>query len=231
MSMTWGQIRQFFLQTVGEASSATTEAWDHISEGYRSVASNPAVRVAELAAVDDTLVVSSGSDSVSMSSVDFDTYAILDVFNKTDGYPLDPEPGGMTGRRRYLTTTSKPPSGKITHYVRDGSSLYVRNTPDADTTLRVRVQRQVPAITSSDINSSPLTPAQLDWSIIWYAAANYFATHPKIEGDPPLNFADYYLKMAREKIGERADPRVEEDRPQRGTFRVRGYSLSPRSRR
>lgn len=230
MSLTWGQIRLHWKQIVGETSAAETEVYDHLTEGYRSVATNPAVRVPELAAIDESVTFTSGSDSFAMSGIDFDTYAILDVFNKTGGYPLEPEPGGMTGRRRYLDTTGKPPSGAVTHYQRDGVLLYVRNTPDTDTVLIIRVQRQVPAITAADLNSSPLTPAQYDWPIIYAAASNFFSCHPRIEGDPPLNYASYYSGLAKEKIGERVDPRVEEDRPRRAAFRVQGYSLMPRSR-
>lgn len=230
MSMTWGQIRQHWLNTVGNASSATTEAYDHLTEGYRSVAANPSVRVPELAAIDESLTVSADADYVAMSGLDFDTYAVLDVFNVTQGYPIDPEPGGMTGRRRYLDTTGKPPAGVITHYQRDGVRLYVRNTPEADTVLRVRVQRQVPTITVADINTTPLTPAQYDWAIVYYAASNYYSVHPRLEGENPTNYATYYAGLAREKIGERIDPRVEEDRPHRKSFRVQGYNLNPRVR-
>jgi len=230
MSLTWGQIRKHWLQIVGDNPAAVGESYDHLTEGYRSVAANHAVRVPELAAIDESLTATAGNDYVEMSGLDFDTYAILDVFNVTQGFPTEPEPGGMTGRRRYLDTTGKPPSGTITHYQRDGVRLYVRNTPSAETVLRVRVQRQVATVTAGDINSSPLTPAQFDWAIIYYAASNFYSVHPRIEGDPATNYATYYLNLAREKISERVDPRVEEDRPRREAFRVQGYQLGPRTR-
>jgi hypothetical protein len=232
MSQTWAQIRKNYLQGTGDAHAAASEAYGHISAAHRRVASDPRIDVPELAAIDDSVIILAGSDYTEVSSIDPDLYAVLTVVNKTDGRLIYPEPGGMTGRSRYFEAgTGKPPTGSITHYQRDGSRLWVRNTPSADTVLTVRLRRQVPDITEADLNSSPLTPAQYDWAIIWYAVGNYLSVHPQPnEHGEPGNADQRYFAMAEAEIGRQVNPRKDEDRPRLEPLRLRGYSLRPRSR-
>lgn len=235
MSLTWGQIRKYVIEAAGGPGAVQEEVWDHVTEGYRFVATHPAVEVPELSAIDELLTVTSGQDRVAISSIDFDVFAIQSVFNLTSGYILYPDPGGMLGRERYLQTTGKPPSGSITNYTRDGAYLYVRNTPTADTSLRVRVLRQVPAIGDADINSSPITPAQYDWAIIHAATANFYKIHPRYastqDGSQGESFADRFSRMAEQAIGTPKPTEREQDRVRKETWMLRGYSLQPRSAR
>lgn len=227
--MTWNLIRKLFLQAVGDNASAREEAWLHLTQALRLVTTDPAVDVPELAVIDDTFVITASTDFTEMASLDFDSFAILDVFNKTKGYPIDPEPGGMTGRRRYLDTTGKPPAGEVTHYVRDGTKLYVRSLPSENTTLIVRARRQVSALSDADLNTSPITPEQYDWPIIYHAASNYFSVHPAAGEDGP-DMAERFAARAKNQIGGLQNVRAVEDKPHRGTMRLRGYRLSPRTR-
>lgn len=227
--MTWAMIRKLFLQAVGDNQSARDEAWLHLTQALRLITTDPAIDVPELAVIDDTFVVVASTDYTEMSSLDFDSLAIMDVFNKTRGYPIDPEPGGMTGRRRYLDTTGKPPSGEVTHYVRDGTRLYVRSTPSANTTLIVRARRQVAALSSADENSSPPTPEQYDWPIIYRAAENYYSVHP-MAGEGAPDMAGRFRVQAQGQINGLQNVRTVEDKAHRGTMRLRGYRVGPRTR-
>ncbi len=230
--MTWAQIRQHYIQGVGDAHAGAAEAYTHLSAAYRRVASDPRLDVPELAAIDDPVTVSAGADYVEMSVLTTPAYAVLNVANKTDGRPINPEPGGMIGRARYLEPgTGKPHSGSVTHYQRDGSRLYVRNTPSEDTVLIVRLRRQVPDISAADLNSNPLTPAQYEWAIVWYAIGNYLSVHPQPnEHGDPGNADQRYFAMADAEIGRQTSPRKEEDRARLEPLRVRGYSFRARSR-
>ena len=233
--MTWAQLRKLYLQGTGDQEAAREEAYTHLSQGYRDVATDPRVKVPELMAIDSAVTVLADADSVAVSSIDFSVFAIANGFNVTDGVPIYPEPGGMIGRDGFLDTTGKPPSGNITHYMRDGALIYVRNTPTVNTTLRFRVMRQVPDITEADINASPLTPSQYDMAIVHAAVASYYALHPgeavASEGERVVLLGQKHRGEVERILTERHQPMAEEDRPRRETMRLRGYSTMPRSRR
>lgn len=230
---TWASLHKLFLQTVGDSQAARDEAWTHLSEGYREVATR--VDPPELAAIDESVALTIDQDYVNVSSVDLSVYAILDGFNVTDGCQIYPEPGGMTGRNRYLTDTGKPSAGNVTHYMRDGSRIYLRGTPDKATTLRFRVKQQTPTLTLANANDSPLTPPQHDMAIVFAAAESFYMVHPKTEmdGQTPVMLSQKFREAKQVKLAtvEALSPRVEEDRSRNETFRLRGYSLRGSRRR
>ena len=229
--MTFAQLRAMYLSALGESPSGSEEAWTHLTEGYRMVTVDPNVDVPELATIDESVAVALGADYVEVSTVDFSIFAILNIFNKTDGYELRPEPGGMEGRARYLGTDGKPPAGKVTHYQRDGTKIYLRDTPDAATTLMVRARRQIAALSDADLNLSPLTPSHYDFAIIHFAVASYYSVHPKMSGEGfPIREDERYSAMAKAKIYGMKNPRAIEDKVRKETFRLRGYRMTPRSR-
>jgi hypothetical protein len=230
--MTWAQIRKRYISACGDTAAAREEAWDHLTEGGRAVANDPALaELPELMGIDESVVITADTDNALISAIDLNVFAIQNVLNKTEGFPVNPEPGGMIGRQRYLGTDGLPPSGSVTHYVRDGVRLYVRQTPTVNTTLMVRVRRAVVTLTDSDLNLSPITPSQYDEAIILSAAANYYLAHPKENnlGEGQLMSKKYAdaaaLKMAVPKIA----PAVEDKARIHETMRLRGYSLRPRS--
>jgi hypothetical protein len=229
--LTWAQIRRHFLQIVGDNAAGREECWLHLAEGQRDCASR--VKVPELQAIDESVTVPSEMDRIAVTAIDFDVFAILDGFNVTDGREVHPEPGGMTGRRRFLTTTGKPPSGPITHYQRDGGDIYVRNTPSVDTVLRFRIRRQMPSLSDANLNDYPLLPAEYHMAIVFGAAQNFYQTHPRKEvlDGVAIDYAEKYRVSKEEKLVAPAQSVVEEDRSRRETFRLRGYRLGPRSRR
>lgn len=231
MSMTWAQIRQLYLQAAGDSEVAREETYLHLSEGYRDVASR--VDVPELSAIDASVTVTATNDYVEVPTIDFQVYALLDVYNVTGNYPMYIEPAGMTGRNRFLSDSGKPPSGSVTHWQRDGTKIYVRNTPTVDTVLRLRVRQQTPTISASDLNSRPITPPQYDMAIVSAAAENFYTLHPKLDqapdGQQPPSLK---YRMAKEaKVAAPKDVRVEEDRAHAETMRLRGYSLRAGRRR
>lgn len=230
MARSWATIRDLYVQAAGDTPRGFQESWDHLAEAQRFVAA--AVDVPELNAIDTDVSVTSGNDYVAISSFDYGVYAILDVFNVTDGVPMHPEPAGMMGRRAYLSTTGQPPAGSITHYQRDGARLYVRGTAAATTTLRVRFQRQMPDLSDSDASSVPITPQQYDRAIVHKAAELYYLLHPKENetGEGQL-LSSKHRAAYQELLSEPKSPRVDEDRPRQEVFRLSHFRPTPRSRR
>lgn len=231
--MTWAQILKRYIAACGDTPAARDEAFDHLTEGGRAVANDAALaELPDLMGIDESVVITADTDNALISTIDLNVFAIQNVFNKTEGFPMNPEPGGMIGRQRYLETTGLPPSGSVTHYVRDGVRLYVRQTPTANTTLMVRVRRAVVTLTNSDLNLSPITPPQYDEAIIFHAAANYFLSHPRedVAGEGQPSFSQKYLAAAALKlVTPKVAPAVEDKARINETMRLRGYSLQPRS--
>lgn len=228
MSQTWAQLRLAFLQGAGDSETARAEVWLHLSEGYREVASR--LPVPELYGVDDSVVIPSGRDYFEVAGIDLDLYALMDVYNVTGNFPMYPEPAGMTGRNRFLSDNGKPPSGSVTNYQREGSRVWVRNTPSVDTTVRIHVRLQTPMLSMAMVNDIPLTPSQYDMAILFAALENYYNLHPKIEGEgsSQIILSQKYQSAKEAKLGAPTPPRVEEDKAHSETMRLRGYRLRRR---
>lgn len=231
---TWAALRTLFLQATGDTPLAQLESWDHLGEAHRLVAAS--LDLPELASIDESVTIASGDDSAAVSSINFDVFAILDVFNVTDGIPMFPEPGGMIGRRSYLeATTGKPTEAALTHYQRDGANLYVRGTAAATTTLRIRVQRQMPNLSSADAATSPITPQHYDRAIVHKAAELYFLLHPNenrvTEGERSWQQSSKHRDAYREMVSEVKSVRAEEARAHLGVYRLTGVRFAPRTRR
>lgn len=233
MARDWASLQYLFLQATGGTPRALHESWSHLSEAYRLLAAE--IDVPELAAIDETVTVTAGNDYVDVSGIDYTVYAILDVFNKTAGTPMFPEPSGMTGRRLYLETTGKPAEGTLTHYQRDGSRLYVRGTAAVNTTLMVRVQRQMPDISAADSASAPLTPQQYDRALVHKAAELYYLLHPDensvSQGERSFQQSTKHRDAFDSLAARPKSPRVEEAAARVSRFRLDGFRLTPRSRR
>ena len=227
--LTYAKMRQFYLQGTGDSEAAQEESYDHLTEGLRKVSSQTDVPESE--ALDEQVTVKANTDRTLVSSIDFDAYAINDIYNVTDGVPMYPEPNGASGRRLYLIAGGLPPIGNVTHWVRDGSYIFVRYMPGSDTVLRIRGRRQSSPITMSNLNEVSPLPAQYDWPIIWSAILNFVNLH-----DAPTGVtAEEWLAKANKLRAsiqdgmQKIEPRVEEDRTIRSTTRLRGYSTAPRS--
>lgn len=227
---TWGQIRQKYLQAVGKRPSAEQESWDHISEGYRRVASR--LELPELR-VPDAIVTVAEDDHY--FDHDCDAYAIRSIFNSTDGTPMHQESGGMAGYNRFLESsaagTPKPPSGVPTRYVRVGNRIYFRDRANEEKKFVIQFDLQVPEIAAADINEHPVTPSQYDLAIVYMAAKAFFLVHgdedKSPEGQPPPS-----VKMsnaADEVLTRSKDPVAIESKAERTTIRAAGYRVTPRT--
>lgn len=227
---TWGELRKKFLGAVGKRNSAEQEAWDHLSEGYRRVASQ--LDLPELRVPDATVTVALGDHYF---DYDCDAYAIRSIFNSTDGQPMHQESGGLAGYNRFLEASSagtpKPPSGTPTRYVRAGNRVYFRDRAARETIFVVQFDLQVPEITASNINEHPVTPAQYDLAIVYLAVRAYFLAHPD-EDTSPEGQPSPSRKMAdaaEEILARSKDPVAIESKAERTVVRVTGYRLLPRS--
>lgn len=236
MGLSFTQIRQYFLASAGDEAIARKEWPDHVSEGYRQVCAR--VDVPELQKV-ETATVLSGTDNVSIPSFDSQVYAILGVFNVTEGFPMRPEPDGMLGRDRFLVagvSTAIPPTGSVTNYIHDGTTLYVRYTPIQNTVLQIRVRMQPPNVgeTEATAGAMPLTPDQYDWAIVHLAVANFFLVHPAKDVQPGeddgTSLSQRHLQAADLVFQGVKDPVFKEERSSYAGMRLRGRMLGPRSR-
>lgn len=230
--MTWAQLRMAYLQATGDETAGRQEGWMHLSEGHRDIGlliDLPEVNVQE------DLTITAGNDFFFVASLS-PLFAVLDMSNITEGMPMYPEPGGMTGRRRYITSTGQPATGSVTHYQRDTDRIWVRSTPTVATTVRVRLQRHLDDITDSNLNEQPIVPPQYHMAIVYAAAEKYFLLHPKTEGSivgdkvVPVDLAEKYKAAKIEAVASRKSAVAEEDRPRSETMRLRGYRLGARSR-
>jgi hypothetical protein len=221
-----------FLSAVGDSEAARADTYPCLSEGYRDMTSRPEIEVPELNAFPADLTATAGNDFLEVSTFDLEAYAILDGFNVTQGYEIFPEPGGMTGRNRFLDTTGKPVVGDITNYQRDGTRIYLRNTPRVDSALRFRVRQQVPDVTETMLNESPILPVQYHMKIVLSAAETFFNLHPRKEGDgsAALIFAKQFQSAKLEGLAQVKASPTAEDKGRRESMRLSGYRLSPRSR-
>ena len=229
MSLTWGQIRKYYLSGCGETPAAVNEAFDHLTEGLRRVCSS--VEIPQIYATKD-YSVASGADSVTLDS---DCHHVSTVFNKTKGIPCHEEPDGMGGRNRLLAaTTGKPYAGDVTHWWRDGAKLLVRGTAPETTILTVRYMLQVPQVTEADINGRPITPEHYDFAIVHGAVTSYLAVHPAdiVMVDQERHLTN--LQIATQEFGKATQgPKQvykEENRQRYESQKMPGYWTTPRSR-
>ena len=228
---TWGELRKKYLQAVGKRNSAEQEAFDHLSEGYRRVASR--LDLPELRVPDATVTV---AEDDNYFDHDCDAYAIRSIYNSTDGQTMHEESGGMAGYNRFLESsavgTPKPPRGTPTRYVRAGNRVYFRDRPTRSTIFVIQFDLQVPDIALADINEHPVTPAQYDMSIVYAAARSYYLLHPEedrppSDGQPPPSVA--FASATDEVLARSKDPVAIENQGERTVVRVAGYRYKPRS--
>ena len=226
MYFTWAQIRDFYLGVAGKSTESVAEAYDHLTVGYRRLAS--LVDVEELYQPDARLSVADGGDFVSLPG---DVFALYYVFNLTHGLKMQPEEGGMRGRSRYLeASTGQPPQGIVSFYARAGGRLYLRDSARGKQDFKLQYKLAPPDVTPASLADHPLTPPHLDWSLVWFAAANYYAAHPEKEtypgeGGGPTISAQALEARSMALIGEPKPPKAHESNDRREWVRQRGYSF------
>ena len=227
--MEWKQIKRVFLQSVGETQDAHDELWEHLNFGYRWLFGT--VDMPEHHIPDATVNTVANQDWI---DVDDDLYAIDWITNTVDGRKLDPEWDGMRGRARYIDSGQViPPTGSPKFYTRQGTKIFLRDTPDAIIRLLISFRffpEWVDA--TSDLTQHPLSPAQYDMAIVFRAVANYFKLHVPVLGDGQRDYvrAAEAKNAAVEIISEVEDPRAEEHLDRRSYVQQAGYDMGLRGR-
>lgn len=239
---TWGEIREDFLGMCRGASAAAQEAWAHLTQGYREIFSKAEVPEAfEPEDSEDVGIEAAGPPVIYNDFILCDRatiYYLASIYNLTDQTELEPEPSGYAGRTRFLETPEggtrgKPPVGTVQYWVRAGSKIYLRPTPQDATTLMLHYRRQAPILTAADAALKPVTPVHLDLAIALAAGANYYRLHPDLNvpaaeglGKPSAELqgeVDRLLGLAMPR-----DVRGGEMRASQHAQRLRGYRMSPR---
>lgn len=231
--LTFGKLRQMFLESAGDTAAAQREAWIHLQEGYQRVAAE--LDVPELTQPDAQVTIpvnpAVSGDFLDYVEVNCNLQAIRSVFNVTEGHVVHLEDGDGRGRDRYLQAGGLPPEGSVVRAVRMGNRLYVRDRPSVETTLKVIFKVQVPDLDSTFEAKHPLVPAQYHLAVLHKALESYFAVHPdRNEG----GFRSYapareHGAQAQATMALTKDPKKYEDAAKRGRFRLGGYRFSPRS--
>lgn len=236
-NMTWAQLREAFLKIAGDSSGAKNECYAHLTAGYRELVRRIDLPETFKESADITVAANTDFFVVLTELTDrYELHAIDSVYNVTDGRPIEPEPSGYAGRDRFLLeSTNKPPTGQVRFYVRYGPNVYLRDTPNASTKIRVRYHMHAPTISGADLNNNPETPPHLDWAIVHLAAMSYFEGNPEQdrpvgENQPPPS--QKHLASAQRIISPPDEVHVKLEENQNTTHkqRVAGYRFSPRSR-
>lgn len=228
--MTWAVLRKLFLDAVGGATAASDpDIWVYLDQGRQRVISS--VEIPQLYETADFTVLA-GNDYVALTSA---VYHLSTVYNRTDGIPCHEEPDGMGGRNRQLqVTTGKPSTGSVTHWWRDGTKLFVRGTPSADTTLQIRYMKQPATLSDADLNAEPITPPQYDLAIVQGAVSAYLSLHPADNTvlDPERNLTRLQAAEQQFQAGVQRPKEVyrEENKLRKESMRLSGYYVTPRSR-
>lgn len=233
--LTWGVLKTMFLEGAGNTSSAQREAWTHLTEGYRRVASQ--LDIPELTQPDAQVTIQPNpavsGDYLDYVEVDCDLSAIRSVFNVTNGNVVHLESADGRGRDRYLQSGALPPEGEVTRAVRMGNRIYVRDRPSVETTLKLIFKVQVPDLDDTYESKHPLTPAQYHMAILHKGLESYFAIHLDKNEGGLRSFAPAreHGAQAQAILATTEDPKGYEDRAKRNRWRLGHIRFSPRGMR
>lgn len=231
--MTWKEIRDIYLVSTANATLAIEQAWYHLSNGYRRTCAE--LDIPEVYGPELQFTTVANQDWVATPDTgSFDSlYSIYSGFNKTRGFAIEIEPQGFRGRNQLRTTTGKPPSGDVTHYVRVGDKIWLRNTPTGAQVLLFQTRFQPADLSDSDLTGEPRLPAQYHQAIVAQAAVSYYETVPEDARDlssPDLLQSAQFERTARRLMMTQAAPSQEEHHNRRHTLRVAGYRVTPLAR-
>lgn len=240
-NMTWTNLAMIYREACENAVEASVQQWVHLTHGQRQLQRR--LDLPEM--FQDEAFVSVAQDPqcpgeyLDYIENDEDVHHIDSIVNGRVGEKIDPEPDGMPGRDRYLTDTHptgrlRPPEGEVRWYVRQGNRIWLRNRPTEETPLVIRYFRQAKQLSAADVNLHPVSPPQYDTCIAFFAAHQFFATNPAANtqhGASGQSKADYFLGLAENELQRGLSPKAEEQKAQRSTSRVAGFSFRARSAR
>lgn len=186
MSMIWGEIAEMFMSGAGNSADAAQEKWQHLNNAHRTLCATldlPELHVpdAQVSAVQNQDWIDSPAD---IRSIDW-------IVHVETGRKLDPEPGGMRGRARFIEDGEvRPPLGQPSFYVAKGNKLFFRDTPsDATTTLLVSFWAHPDNVGDANLDEYPLVTAPYDMTLLKLALGNFFDIHPPVAPDGTVDYA------------------------------------------
>lgn len=222
--MTVGEINELFLKTCGNSQDAAIEAWLHLNFAHRKICAM--LELPELHVPDATVLTVANQDYVDS---DADLYSIDWIVDSSTGRKMDPEPGGMRGRARYIETGEvRPPTGALQFYQRKGNRIYLRDVPSSAVKLLISYRFHPPQLDDDERSNHLVTPHQYDMATVKMAASNFFELHPPILPDQSLDSlrARNLKESAMSDLGEQRSPDGEENLDRRQWTRQQGYQFS-----
>lgn len=233
---TWAEKIDFYKSGCGGATDAEGEKYHHATEALRRLCAF--LDIPELYRR-FTVPTVTNQDYVELSTFTWDdsgshgVYSIKWMENEEGGFRLRKESGGTAGRARYFEASeTRPPTGPIegvTFYVREGTKVWLRNTPNEVANLLGAAQVHPAAITSSDLSANSITPQQYDMTLVRLMIGNYFTIHPPFNSQ--INDFDYARgqgmidQAIAEIVNAKEDPKAKENLDTSTYLRIRGYSF------
>lgn len=219
--MTWDQIREHYINSIGHATAGIQQWVDHANEASRvlTVISD----VAELFVPSATITVTAGDDYFELPAA---VFHLVTLYNTLTKERMEPEPDGFRGRMIHIDgSTQKPYVGSIHWYVRHGTRVYLRDIEDEDATILYSYKTYPTEITSAtDLSGSPVFPEHLHWPLIYLMAANFYGTNPDADGGNLMR-AEQFKAMVSGRLTEQQEPKREERKDERNTISQRGYDF------
>lgn len=221
--MNWAEIGQAFINATKQAEEAAANKFLYLNEGYRNVCSRVDVR--ELESTDETISTTSGQDYTVLPA---NVFSIIQVDNTSTGRRIEPEPSGIRGRSQFLNADSgAPPSGAPQYYVPSGSRLFLRPTPDAVYTLRIRYKKHPEKIDETMEDQYPELPEHLHIAIAYAAAVSFMNLNPSLNEELQAVGATYSMLLQKALDGRLTEPMLPKDRErydQSGRQVIPGFS-------
>jgi hypothetical protein len=229
--MNWGEILDLFLRVCENTPDAQTEQWQHLNWAHEHVCGiidPPELHVpnGRLTAAYDAGPPPVYQDWLATPSF---VYHVDWIANKDDGRKLDPEPDGFRGRARYFEDgENRPPTGTPQFWVRRGNRIWFRDTPNSELEFIYSYRRHPPKASNDSLETSPLAPPQYHMALVKFAGGNFFDLHPPMLPNGALDYqrAQGLLDGARVDMGEKDDPKAEENMDRRQYVKQMGYEFS-----
>lgn len=221
----WRTIRRLYLRGCGNSPVAMEDSWTNLNYAYREVCAQ--LQLPELHIPNATVNTVANQDWIEL---DCDVYSLDWIQDRTNGYKLKPEPGGMRGRARYMEPgQARPPIGEIHSYIRKGSRIWLRDTPDSVRILMLSFRFHPPEIDDSNLAQHPITPPQYDMAIAKMAVSNFFVFNPPAGMDGPDTRRSGQLRSeALADLVEPTAPEKEENLDREQYVRQHGYDFNVR---
>ncbi len=233
--MTWKQIERLFIKVTGATQDAHDEKWDHLNYAHRELCAH--LELPELHVPDAEVTTVHQQDYI---DVDDDVYNVDWIVDQSTGRKLNPEPGGMRGRARFIESgETRPPLGSHAFWVRKGSRIWLRDTPQqgaagagSEPKLLISFRFHPPVVGKDNWSEHPITPNQYDMALLKWAAANFFELHPPKNQEGAIDYqrGDKMMKSVATDLEAPKSPMAEENLDRREFYRQPGYSFNIQGR-